>query len=93
MFSNWRWARITLVGPLVFCSAFVTICAASVWWPAGPARIDNVAIPLVLFPALWAGLFFYSYLTPHLARAYGLVLSLLLLNTGLIAWQLTGAAP
>lgn len=84
VFANWRWPRIFLVGPLVFLSAFLAVCGASVYLPAGPARIDNVAIPLVLFPAIWALLFFYSYLDSRLIRAYTVVLLVLGANLALV---------
>lgn len=92
MFANWRWPRIFLVGPLVFLSAFLAVCGASVYLPAGPARIDNVAIPLVLFPAIWALLFFYSYLDSRLIRAYTLVLLVLGANLALVLLHISGGS-
>ncbi|MAY36243.1 MAG: hypothetical protein CMN84_09115 [Spongiibacteraceae bacterium] len=92
VFANWRWPRIFLVGPLVFLSAFLAVCGASVYLPAGPARIDNVAIPLVLFPAIWALLFFYSYLDSRLIRAYTLVLLVLGANLALVLLHISGGS-
>ena len=92
MFANWRWARIILSGPLVFLSAFLAVCGASVYLPAGAAKIDNIAIPLVLFPAIWALLFFYSYLDSRLVRAYTVVLVVLAANLTLVALQVTGGS-
>lgn len=92
MFANWRWPRIFLVGPLVFLSAFLAVCGASVYLPAGPARIDNVAIPLVLFPAIWALLFFYSYLDSRLIRAYTVVLLVLGANLALVLLHISGGS-
>lgn len=92
VFANWRWPRIFLVGPLVFLSAFLAVCGASVYLPAGPARIDNVAIPLVLFPAIWALLFFYSYLDSRLIRAYTVVLLVLGANLALVLLHIRGGS-
>ncbi|WP_372778930.1 hypothetical protein [Litorivivens sp.] len=92
VFANWRWPRIFLVGPLVFLSTFLTVCGASVYLPAGPARIDNVAIPLVLFPAIWALLFFYSYLDSRLIRAYTVVLLVLGANLALVLLHISGGS-
>ena len=92
VFANWRWLRIFLVGPLVFLSAFLAVCGASVYLPAGPARIDNVAIPLVLFPAIWALLFFYSYLDSRLIRAYTVVLLVLGANLALVLLHISGGS-
>lgn len=92
VFANWRWPRIFLVGPLVFLSAFLAVCGASVYLPAGPAKIDNVAIPLVLFPAIWALLFFYSYLDSRLIRAYTVVLLVLGANFALVLLHISGGS-
>lgn len=92
VFASWRWPRIFLVGPLVFLSAFLAVCGASVYLPAGPARIDNVAIPLVLFPAIWALLFFYSYLDSRLIRAYTVVLLVLGANLALVLLHISGGS-
>ena len=83
-----RWWRVLLAGPLVFACAFLCMLAASVWVPAGPARIDNVAIPLLIFPLMWAGLFFYASLAQRLPVAYGIILGLTLVNGALVLWQL-----
>lgn len=88
-FSRKQIARVVLAGPLAFLCAFVVVCAASVWLPPGPALIDNIAVPLVLFPAVWAMLFFYCYLTINLWRAYALLLILVLAHAGLIVWQIS----
>lgn len=87
-----NWGRVVLAGPLAFLCAFALVCAASVWLPPGPAMIDNIAIPLVLFPAIWAALFFYCYLASNLTRAYGVVLIALAANGGLIAWHMGSRA-
>ena len=80
-----KWPRILLAGPLVLLTAFAVTCGAALWLPAGPAMIDNIAIPLVLFPGIWAALFFYAYLDSRLMRAYALISLLLLINTAAIA--------
>lgn len=58
----------------------------------GPAMINNVAVPLVLFPGAWGVLFFYACLDQKLLRAYGVVAGLTLLNGGLIAWHFAQTA-
>lgn len=86
--SRW-WPRWLLAGPLCFLCAFAVMAGASIWLPEGPARIDNVAIPLVLFPAVWGALFFYCCLG-RLGRSYAVILLLTAGHLALIAWQLLG---
>ncbi|MBO6752609.1 MULTISPECIES: hypothetical protein [Spongiibacter] len=85
--SDAMWPRWLLAGPLCFLCAFVMMAGASIWLPEGPARIDNVAIPLVLFPAVWGVLFFYSCLG-RLGRTYLVVGALTVAHLILIVWQL-----
>ena len=60
----------------------------ALWVPDGPAQIDNIVLPIVLFPAIWALLFFYASLDRRLGRAYTVVLGLGLLHALLIARHL-----
>jgi hypothetical protein len=89
------WARIALAGPLAFIVAGMTMAAGAAWLPKGAAGIDHLVLPIVLFPAIWAALFFYTSLDRRLGRAYALLLALSAVNAALIAWQMrsAGAAP
>lgn len=60
----------------------------AVWYPQGPAKIDNIVVPLVMFPLIWALLFFYSCLEPQLKRAYVLILLVLSVHLILVVFQL-----
>ena len=86
-----RLARLVLAGPLASITAALVMAGGAVWLPKGAAKIDNLVLPIVLFPAIWAALFFYASLDRQLKRAYGIVLALALLNAGLIALQMHGA--
>ena len=83
-----RWPRWLLAGPLVFVVAGLVMGGGALWLPEGPAQINNIVLPIVLFPAIWAGLFFYGCLDRRLARAYGVVLGLGVLHALLIAAHL-----
>jgi len=83
-------ARFILAGPAVFITAIAVMAGATVWFPQGAAEVDNIVIPLVLFPAIWAVLFFYACLDRYLKRAYAVIIMLLLVQIGLIAGQLFG---
>jgi hypothetical protein len=83
-----RFWRILLAGPLVFVTAILVMAGAAVWLPPGAADINNIVIPLVLFPGIWAALFFYACLAQHLKRAYGFLGFLSLSQAGLIVTHL-----
>lgn len=65
----WRSGRFWLAGPLVFLTAVIVMAGGAVWMPKGAAGVDNIVMPLVLFPAIWAVLFFYGCLTTRIKRA------------------------
>ena len=84
------WSRGLLAGPVVFVTAATVMAGAALWLPAGAAQIDNLVLLIVLFPAIWAALFFYACLDRRLRRAWGLTLLLLLANAALIASRFVG---
>jgi hypothetical protein len=79
------WSRILLAGPGAIVVALVTMAGMTRWIPAGSAGIDNLVLPLVLVPLLWAALFFYACLDPKLSRVAAVTLGLLMIHTALIA--------
>ena len=85
--SNLLNARFWLCGPLGFLLAVVVMLGMALWFPGGTADIDNIVLPLVLFPALWAGIFFFAYLEPRLKRIWCVFALLGIPNTALIAAQ------
>lgn len=78
------WLRVLLAGPLVFVCASLVMAGGALWLPGGAAGIDNLVLPVLLFPAIWAALFFYACLAPRLARAYGVIAALALLHLALL---------
>jgi hypothetical protein len=85
-----RWSRGLLAGPVAFVTAVAVMAGGALWVPKGAASIDNIVLPIVLFPAIWALLFFYACLDRRLPRAWAVTIALLLLNSGLIAIQFIG---
>lgn len=79
--------RFILAGPLVLLATLLVMAGSSLWLPEGEAGVDHFVLPVVLLPALWAVLFFYSVLD-RLGRASAVVLVLSLSHAGLIAWHL-----
>lgn len=88
------WSRIALAGPVTFICAALVMCGGALWLPKGPAQIDNIVVPIVLFPAIWAGLFFYACLDRRLGRAWGVIGGLSIAHIALIATHMmtSGAA-
>lgn len=84
--------RFVLAGPVVFLVSVLVMGGAAVLIPPGPATINHVAIPLVLFPAVWALLFFYACLEPRLFRCAASLTGLALSNTVLIVWHFWNTA-
>lgn len=61
-------ARWLLAGPIALGAAVATLAAMPLWLPAGDAGIDNIALPLILLPLIWAVPFFYACLEENLVR-------------------------
>lgn len=71
-----RWAearplltRWLLAGPATLIAALMSMASMPLFLPEGRAGIDHLAFPIVLFPAIWALLFFYTCLEARLGRA------------------------
>lgn len=60
------------------------MAGAALWYPEGAAHINNIIVPIVIFPAIWAVFFFYFMLDRKLGRAWSVAGVLLVLNAGLI---------
>lgn len=88
-----RWSRGLLAGPVAFVTAALAMAGGALWVPRGAAGVDNLLLPIVLFPAIWAVLFFYACLDRNLARAWTVTLLVLGVNAGMIAMQFAARAP
>ena len=60
------WVRFIFAGPWTLISSVVVMASLATWLPPGEARVDNLVVPLVLFPAIWALLFFHAALARRL---------------------------
>ena len=63
-----RSPRFWLAGPVTFIVAVMGMLGMAIWFPKGPADVDNVILPLILFPLIWAVVFFYAYLERSIKR-------------------------
>lgn len=80
-----RWTRIALAGPGAVIVSLVVMAGMALWLPGGAAGIDNLVLPLVLVPLMWAGLFFHACLDRRLGRVALVALLLLAGHAALIA--------
>ncbi len=88
--SPLRSARFWLAGPAALVLAVVLMLGMVVWLPAGRAQIDNIVIPMIVFPLIWAVLFFYAYLALRIARVAVVFAALLVAHIGILAVHLLG---
>ena len=87
------WLRGLLAGPVCFATAGLVMAGAALWLPKGPASIDNIVLPMALFPLIWALLFFYLLLDRRLGRAWLVAVLLLAGHGALIASRMYAATP
>lgn len=82
--------RWILAGPVAFIAAVLTMAATPLWAPGGESALDNIVIPVVLFPAYWAITFFYSLLEERMWRAAAVFSALIAFNGGLVIQAFIG---
>ncbi|KKC26696.1 hypothetical protein [Sphingomonas sp. SRS2] len=80
-----KWVRVGFAGPGAIVISVVIIAGMALWLPGGAAGIDNLILPLVLLPLIWAVLFFHACLDRKLARIVIVALVLFGLHAGLVA--------
>ncbi|GAB2680667.1 hypothetical protein [Aliiglaciecola aliphaticivorans] len=82
--------RFWLTGPCTLVVSLLFMLAMAVWFPPGVGKVNNIMLPLVLFPLIWAFLFFYTYLTTDLRKAQWLLVALFMINSLTLAYQFWG---
>lgn len=73
---------------LAFITAVVMIPGMTTYLPLHLA--DQIAVPILLFPFIWLGLFLYAYLAVKAYRAVLLMLALTIIHGALSYLALTG---
>lgn len=71
--------RWILAGPVTIIAAILIMAGMAFWIPAGEAKLNNIAIPIIILPIIWALCFFYACLEENLPRAV-LIMSVLVLG-------------
>jgi len=87
------WARIILAGPVALVVALTLLAGMPLWLPGGAAGIDNLIMPLVFAPLIWAALFFHACLDRSLVRVAVIAGLLFLVHGALIASKVMNRAP
>lgn len=93
VFRRHLWIRVLLAGPVAVLVALTLLAGMPLWLPGGAAGIDNLALPLIFAPLIWAGLFFHACLDRNLVRVALVAAALFLLHGGLVASRLLTPAP
>lgn len=83
-----RWLRGVLIGPLALLAACLSMAGGALWIPPGAAKVNNFALPIILFPVLWTALFLYACLDRKIGRAYAAMGILCAFNALLIGVHL-----
>lgn len=63
-----RVIRWVLAGPVAVIIAAIALMGMPIYIPAGPGGVDNLIIPLLMLPIVWAMLFFHAVLDSSLSR-------------------------
>lgn len=82
--------RFLLAGPATLLVSLLVMLAMAVWFPPGAGNVNNIMMPLFMFPLIWAVLFFYTYLTNNLRKAWWSLLALFMVNSVILAVQFLG---
>lgn len=88
-----KWIRIIFAGPGAVVVAIVMMAGMTLWLPEGAAQIDNLVLPLVLAPLIWAGLFFHACLDRKLGRIAFVAVGLLVVHGGLVTHKFLTHPP
>ena len=84
--------RFWLSGPAAFLLAIFIILGTATWFPKGAAQINNIVLPMIFFPLIWAALFFYAYLARSVTRAGFIFAGLAVLHVALVSGQFLNGA-
>ena len=87
-FDKRKVIRWIFAGPVSLIGAVLVMMGMAVWFPKGRAGLDNIVIPLALFPLLWCSIFLYACLDRNLTRMVAVLLLFLVVHAGVIAWHM-----
>ncbi|MEM0945016.1 MAG: hypothetical protein AAGI70_13840 [Pseudomonadota bacterium] len=82
--------RWILGGPATLIGSLLSMASMPLFLPEGPAGVDHLVFPIVLFPAVWAALFLYASLEGNLRRGAALFTGLIVAQSLLVASAFVG---
>ncbi|HEX5651249.1 MAG TPA: hypothetical protein VFX69_16445 [Steroidobacteraceae bacterium] len=85
-----RWARVILAGPLVLLCSLGIMGGANLWVPPGAGGVNDIVLPILLYPAVWTALFFYACFERRIGRGYAIVGGLTALHAIVFALRTSG---
>ena len=88
-----QWSRVFFAGPGAIIVSLVVMAGMPLWLPHGAAGVDNLVLPLILVPLIWAALFFHACLDRRLARVAIVAGLLFLIHGGLVAHKFLELRP
>ncbi len=83
---------VLLSGPIALIVSLVVVLAVPLWYPPGPGKVDNLVLPVLLFPLIWVILFVHACMDRRLLRVSLILLALFVINGSMIALKFTGKA-
>lgn len=72
--------RALIAGPLVLACSVLVMAGMPVYLPAGAGGADHIAFSVLLFPLIWAALFFYAVMEKRQWRSAVILIVLSGLN-------------
>ncbi|MEM7746989.1 MAG: hypothetical protein AAF346_01970 [Pseudomonadota bacterium] len=75
---------------MALIASVVILLSMPMWYPEGPAKIDNLVVPLTIFPLVWALMFLHACMDTKLIRVAALSCGMSLVGAGLIAAKFNG---
>ena len=85
-----RWARVVLAGPLVLLCSLLLMGGAHLWLPPGAGGVNHIVLPILLYPAIWTGFFFYACFERRIWRGYAVVVGLIVVHAVAVALHMRG---
>ncbi|GAC20463.1 hypothetical protein [Paraglaciecola arctica] len=82
--------RFWLSGPATLLVSLLVMLAMAVWFPPGVGNVNNIMMPLFMFPLIWAVLFFYTYLATNMHKAQWLLVALFVVNSAILTFKFLG---
>ena len=85
--------RSLIAGPLVLACSVLVMAGMPIYLPAGAGGADHIAFSVLLFPLIWAALFFYAIMEKRQWRSAVILIVLSGLNAIPVVAALRAMTP